>query len=308
VTSGLEVREREFAVLDVNANPSEPAVLGPAVTKLADNFWSISGGAIGPDGKLWFVERQYNRIYNWSETGGLKLERDTSLAPVNLAVDKSGNVMVLSSDGPEGTVYSFKPGSPEQQLSLIAPREGAGAAASIAIPGNWWNNGEFKDQYDPATDHFTTLAEMFARDMAVPNTRHYASPDGSLVLPAWRTLPQGPWRWSPAMQTYGFVTARPGDRVFISNGSEDKTYSGTLGAGGAVTELKAFANRGGESVAQGPDGRVYVANGQVFVYGADGKETGRIDVPARPLQLLFGGADKRTLYILTHHALYSVRP
>jgi len=31
-------------------------------------------------------------------------------------------------------------------------------------------------------------------------------------------------------------------------------------------------------------------------------------VPERPLQLLFGSADRRTLFILTHHALYSVRP
>jgi sugar lactone lactonase YvrE len=80
-----------------------------------------------------------------------------------------------------------------------------------------------------------------------------------------------------------------------------------VGQGGALTDLKPVADRGGESVAVGPDGQVYVANGQVFIYGADGKQTGRIDVPARPLQLIFGGADKRTLYILTHHALYATQ-
>ena len=61
-------------------------------------------------------------------------------------------------------------------------------------------------------------------------------------------------------------------------------------------------------MAAGPDGRVYVANGQVFVYDASGRALGRIDVPERPLQLLFGGVDGRTLFILTHHALYSSRP
>jgi sugar lactone lactonase YvrE len=52
---------------------------------------------------------------------------------------------------------------------------------------------------------------------------------------------------------------------------------------------------------------VYVANGHIFIYREDGAEEGRIDVPERPLQLLFGGTDGRTLFILTHRALYATR-
>jgi hypothetical protein len=149
--------------------------------------------------------------------------------------------------------------------------------------------------------------------MAVRKQRDYVSPDRSLVLPAFRVWQQGPanhlgWRFSDTLDTYGWVTGRVGERIYIANGSENRTYSGLLGAGGAVTDLKPFAPRGGESVAAGPDGRVYVANGQVFVYAADGRELGRIDVPERPLQLLFGGPDGRTLFILTHHAVYSALP
>ena len=81
-----------------------------------------------------------------------------------------------------------------------------------------------------------------------------------------------------------------------------------MGAGGTLTNLKPFANRGGESVAVDGQGRVFVANGQIFVYGPDGVQTGRIDVPERPLQILFGGPDKRTLFILTHRALYAAKP
>jgi sugar lactone lactonase YvrE len=45
----------------------------------------------------------------------------------------------------------------------------------------------------------------------------------------------------------------------------------------------------------------------VFVYAPDGKPLGQIDVPDRPLQLIVGGSDRRTLFILTHHALYAAR-
>ena len=54
-------------------------------------------------------------------------------------------------------------------------------------------------------------------------------------------------------------------------------------------------------------GNVYVANGQIFVYDRQGKQIGRIDVPERPIDIVFGGADGRTLFILAHHALFSVK-
>ena len=76
-------------------------------------------------------------------------------------------------------------------------------------------------------------------------------------------------------------------------------------ANGTLGDLQPFAERGGESVVADSAGNVYIANGQVFVHDASGKLTGRIDVPERPVQLLFGGADRRTLFILTHRALYS---
>lgn len=311
VTSGLQVREHEFAVLDVPGTPPLPAQ-GPAVRTLHDGFYSIAGAAVDANGKLYFVDRRFQTIYGWSKNEGLTIERDDALDPVNLAFDKSGNLLVLSSDGAQGTVYAFKPGSTNSRIEVIKPtpvKERRDAA--VALPGNVWNNGEFRDQLDLATDRFTTLAEMFVRDMGQSKAEEYVSPDGSLVLPAFPVHEQGPpnflgWRFSDTLDTYGFVTAKPGERVFLSNGSEDKTYSGIVGPGGSVTDLKPFANRGGESVAVGPDGRVYIANGQVFVYAPDGSAVGRIDVPERPLQLIFGGEKGRTLFILAHHALFAV--
>ena len=313
-THGLEMREREFAALDVHAGAAPaPAPHAPAgaVEMLADGFHSISGASVDAQGALYFVDHAKQRIYSWSPARGLGLLRDNALDPVNTAVDRAGNLMVLSSDGREGTVYSFDPRAPEGPVRVIAPTPAAPHPGALTVmPVNFWNNGEFKDQFDVQTYRFTTLAEMFARDMAAPKAREYVSPDGSLVLPAYRTFQQGPsnflgWRFSDALDAYGFTTARVGSRVFISNESEDKTYSGVLGAGGAVTDLKPFADRGGESVAVDAQGRVYVANEQVFVYAPDGRELRRIDVPERPLQLVVSEAGGGRLFILAHHALFS---
>jgi hypothetical protein len=314
VTHGLEVREREFARLDVSADPATPPASTPQPTKLAGDFWSASGGAVGPDGTLYFVDNHFQRIWSWAADTGLKLVRDDTLDPVNLAMDKAGDLLVLSSAGKSGTVYSFKPGAPATELTVLQPEPATNhPGADTLLPGNWWVNGEFKDQLDPKTYEFTTLAEMFRAYAATPKAEQYVSPDGSLVLPAFRTLSLGPpnhlgLRFSDTLDAYSIVPAKPGSRVYLSNDSEDRTYTGLAGANGSVTDVEPFVNRGGESVVAGPDGRVYVANGQVFVYRPDGTPAGEIDVPERPLQLIFGGKDKRTLFILTHHSLYSVRP
>ena len=65
--------------------------------------------------------------------------------------------------------------------------------------------------------------------------------------------------------------------------------------------------QGGESLAQDADGNVYLAAGQIFAYSPAGKLLGSIDVPERPHDILFGGKDRRTLYLLSDHSLYAVR-
>jgi sugar lactone lactonase YvrE len=321
VTHHLEVREREFAVLDVPENPPAPAaadayaVIAPGVKieKLADGFFSISGAAVDAHGKLYFVDHHNQNIYGWSQAEGLTIERDTPLDPVNLAFDKAGDLLVVSSTGPGGSVYSFHPGSPEDQITVLAPVPATPhAGAAVVLPGNYWNNGEFRNQLDFNTLTYRTLAAMFAADVSTPKAKEYLSPDGSVFLPAGRVFQQGPpdstgWRFSDNLDTYGFISALPGQRVYVSSSSEDRTYSAHVAADGALTDLQPFAERGGESVAVDGHGNVYVANGEIFVYTPAGKMIGRIDVPERPIDLIFGGEDHSTLFILAHHTLFAVK-
>ncbi len=315
MTGRQEVREREFAKLDVPAAPASAATtsavpVSPGVEKLADGFYSIAGGTVDAKGKLYFIDRFFQRIHGWSKEAGLSIVSDAPLDAVNLAVDRSGKLLVQSSAGRDGTVYSIDPAKPAE-VTLIEPtaaRTHRGAAT--LLPVNVWANGEFADRIDPKTHTYPTLADFFTTKMGEAKPQEYVSPDGSLTLPAFRVWNQGPddhrgWRWSDTLDAHGLVAAEPGARVTLTNASENRTYSGLVGEGGKVTDLKIVADRGGESVARDASGNLYVANGQVFVYGPDGALVRRIDVPDRPLQLLIGGTDRRTLFILTHHALYS---
>ena len=135
-THNVEVRQREFAWLDVSGAAPAPKAAAPSlvleagakVRKLAGGFFNISGGVTHPSGDFYFVDAHWQRIYRWHAADGqLSTERDASLDPINLAVDKAGNLIVVSYSG-NGTVYTFMPGSPMDQLSLLKPVDAVAAA------------------------------------------------------------------------------------------------------------------------------------------------------------------------------------
>ncbi len=221
--------------------------------------------------------------------------------------------------GRAGTVYTFTPQGPLDALTVLQPTDRpAGRETTFLLPSTVWADGQFRSHLDLSTYQYETLQQMFTREVTTAQPKAYVSPDGSLALPAFRVFTQGPggsypgmdetgWRWSHALDTFSLMPARPGERVYLTSGAENRTYRGVLREDGTVGDLQVFAERGGESVVADPSGNVYVANGQIFVYRPTGELAGRIDVPERPTGLRFGGAGGRTLYVLTHRTLYAVR-
>ncbi|MGH9450003.1 MAG: glycosyl hydrolase family 28-related protein [Terriglobia bacterium] len=302
-TFHFDVRNREFAWLDISGNPPPrkppvaPPVLQPGakLKRLATGFFNISGAAADGAGRLYFVDAHWQRIYRWSpETKTLSVVRDNPLEPVNLAFDKAGDLMVVSYEG-KGTVYWFRPGSPEYEVALLKPEQATQRPGMTAVlPVEYWR-----------------IRNGFTRAIPKEMPYQYISPDHTTFIPAGEDFVAGQLRWgtklADVLQSFGLAKAVSGRAFYITDESEEKTYSAVVNPDGTLSELKLFAQQGGESVAQDGEGNVYVAAGQVFVYSPSGKKIGTIDVPERPLDLVFGGRDGRTLFILTHCSLYAVR-
>jgi sugar lactone lactonase YvrE len=317
----LEPRASGASAATAAARGAAPAFRGATVERLADGFHSIAGAAVDAAGTLYFVDHREQRIFSWSPSARLRVLRDAPLDPVNLGVDRAGHLLVLSSAGPAGTVYALKPGDPSGALTVLQPQPRAASAAAtpaFLLPSAIWVDGQFRNHLNLTTYEYETHAQMFAREATTAAAKAYVSPDGSLLLPAGRVFTQGPdgsypgmdetgWRWSHALDTFGLIAARPGERVYVTSGAENRTYRGVVRDDGTLGDLAVFAERGGEGAIADRDGNVYVANGQIFVYGPAGTPLGRIDVPERPTGVRFGGPGGRTLYVLTHHALYAVR-
>ena len=120
-------------------------------------------------------------------------------------------------------------------------------------------------------------------------------------------MPYFGYKLAHLLQASGLAKAAPGKPFYVTNEAEQRTYTGTVNPDGTLSGLRLFAEQGGESLAQDSAGNVYLAAGQIFVYNSAGKPIDTIVVPERPIQVVFGGKDRRTLFIVTQRSLYAVK-
>jgi len=136
------------------------------------------------------------------------------------------------------------------------------------------------------------------------------SPDQTTFILAGDDFVSGEMAWGTkrgdVITSYGLQKAIPGQPIYVTDSYQEKTYSAVVGPDGTLSNIKLFSEEGGTSVAQDNDGNVYIAAGQVLVYNKSGKRIGTIDVPERPVDLIFGGSDRRTLFILSRHSLFCI--
>ena len=112
---------------------------------------------------------------------------------------------------------------------------------------------------------------------------------------------------SDLIRAFGLQRARPGERVYLTSEAEVATWSALVGDDGSLSDLRLFANRGGEGLATDAEGNVYLLAGHVYVYDPSGALLDTVEVPGRPTQAAFGSPDRRTLFLAARDALYAVR-
>jgi sugar lactone lactonase YvrE len=294
--SGVTNRELEIAALTIPAHPA-PAATSTAgrvlARRLTGGFFNASGATVDAHGRLYFVDPIKQMIYRYLPAEKTLQEvSDHPIDPANIFFDKADNLMVVSYAG-TGTVYTFQPDSPAAGMHILKPepaRPQPGRTAVLAV------------------DHWRFDSER-ATDIGGAKPWQYVSPDGSTFLPAGEDFVGGALyygvKMADVLRAFSLAKATPGKPFYVSDEGQKKTFVAQVNPDGSLTQVKLFANQGGESIAVAPDGKVYIAAGQIYVYRPDGTPVGEIDVPERPTSLAFGGTDGRTLFILARTSLYS---
>jgi sugar lactone lactonase YvrE len=302
-TSGINVRQREFAWLDISGKTTAPnAKLKSTVLedqadikKLAGGFFNISGAAVDKAGNVYFVDAKWQTIYRWSVADKqLSKVRDNPLDPVQLAFDRAGNLMVISYAG-NGTVYSFDPNSKSVNITLLQAQFAvARPGLTPILPVDVWRN-----------------ENDFVQAVSVKKPYQFVSLDGTTFIPAGNDFVSGELYYGSkihdVLRAFGMAPVTPGKKFYVTNEEGQTTYSAAIDSFGGIEDLQLFQHVGGESVTTDQAGNVYIAAGQIFVYDSAGKYLETIEIPERPSQLLFGGPDGRTLFIAARTSLYAVQ-
>lgn len=290
----IEVREHEFASLDVSqkisrrklSKKSPVADAGAKIEKLASGFFNISGGAIDSRGNFYFVDSRPKNIYRWDSAARQLSTNSVSFQPVNLAVDAAGDLLVVSYD--DDSVFAI---DPNNKISALRPQPIADSSG--------------KELFLPVSDW-----SLNRRSLSHP-TEQFVSPDGSTVLPVGESFLSGEMAWgvklSPQIRAFGLARAISGKPFYVTDESHSQTWKAEVNPDGSLTNFQLFAENGGESVTTDSEGNVYLAAGQIYVYSPQGNLIDTIETSQRPIQILFGGSDGKTLFVTARDSLYSLR-
>lgn len=305
----IEVRPWEFARLLVTGDEASTFAgtsnSGTAV-RIAADLEFAEGAAHDSKGNLYFCDHRLRRVWQWSPEKGLKLLADFPWKPNNVAVDTHDNVIVtfrydrqpgfaadpvsvetlpdasgssFSGWGNSGfatLAYAIDPKDPENSIRLLdlVPMGSVTNVAKALYPSNRW-----RDYHD------------FWTNVIYRPEKSFVAPDGRTIIPQQYDL----------VRSTSLIEAIPGGRVFLSDDYDRRVISAAVAADGSLSDPKLFVERGEFGVATDAAGNVYVADGEVLVYGPDGAYKRTIRVPERPASLTVIGSK---LFITARSGVY----
>jgi hypothetical protein len=314
INTGIEVRPVELARLyisGITAKAAEAPVCGD-VQLLARGFEFALGLCTDSKGNVYFAEQRLKRIYKWSdEDNSLQLVADYPWAPLSLACDSEDNLLVVFRYDPQpgfilnrepekytnppdaagtsfsgwgnsgfGTrIYAIDPGNPDETIRELekVPMGSIGNLYKALYPANRW-----RDSHD-----FNSISVARAVDC-------HLAPDGKTIIPVCYDL----------ARSCALAEAFPGKSMFAADEYDKRTVKFDVDSLGYLSNLQYFAEKGEFCSVPDRQGKVYMADGDIYIYGADGKQTGMIHVPERPSTIVFGGRSGNTLFITGRSALY----
>jgi len=305
----------DFAKLTITGD-EPPGLMLPSETwevrKLASGFVFGTGLTADSKGNVYFAEHDRKRIYSVSAgEGTIRMISDHPWKPFTLSTDTHDNLLVifrydpqpgylvngeqesvdrLEDDNPmysgwgnsgwAARAYAMDPDNPDATFRPLQKlsRGTLPKVAQAIYPASRW-----RSNFDEAIVY-------------VPDSM-FVAPDGVTVIPETYDLGR----------SASLTAAIPGEPFFVAKEINKTLVRLEVAENGTLSNPAEEFSRGEYSIAKGPDGNLYVADGQIFVLDSNFEELRRINLEERPISMAFGGTDGKVLFVTTHSSVYAIR-
>jgi gluconolactonase len=256
---------------------------GAQVEKIADGFTFTEGPAADSKGDVYFSDIPNADIHHWS-VANQKLTTFTneSGGTNGLYVDKDGQL--LGCQTVDKRVVSIDP-----KTKKITPLASEFQGEPFNKPNDLWIDSK-------GGVYFTD--PNYGRGALTQDGEHvyYIPPERDKVIRVIDDL----------VKPNGLIGTPDGKTLYVADAGAKKTYQYTIAADATLEDKTLFADTGSDGVTLDEMGNLYVTADGVDVYSPEGKLIMSIDIPERPANVTFGGADNTTLFITARSGFYAV--
>jgi len=278
-----------LTVFTINGSPMPSGKAGEGVIKpgsklviLEKGFRFTEGPAVDKRGTLYFTDIRKNLIHMWADNTGLGVYRKNSDGANGLYFAKSGNLVACL--GGAKRVVSFD----QKDISSVLAAEYDGKPFNQ--PNDLWihpDGGIFFS--DP----------VYGGGTQTQDGQHvyYISPDRLRVIRVVDDM----------IRPNGLIGTPDGRFLYIADPGAQKTWRYSINKDGSLSDKALFVESGSDGMTIDSRGNIYITRRKVHIYDPKGKLIDEFSTPARPTNLCFGGADKKTLYITASTFLCSIQ-
>ena len=280
--------------------PDIPGVVagGTPVELVKDDFKETEGSIAFPDGGIIFTETKTSRILKVGKDGSTSVFLENTNGSNGLAFDSQGrliSVQVTPGMARVGVIY------PKGSEAVLADNfEGKRFSRPNDLVVNKKGGVYFTDSGPSRPEE--------AANLEMPPAVYYIPPGGKIMKVAGGiTRPNG-IQLSPDERTL-YVNDWIGENLVAFDVAPDGTLRNrrNLARYQGVMSTPRGINSGADGLAVDSQGRLYsTTNAGVEIFSPQGKHLGTIPIAKKPQNLAFSGADKRTLYVVGHFAVYKI--
>lgn len=316
MNKNVSIYPLSFALAKVSGNEASRRPAGKAFepVKIGRGYQFATGATADSKGNVYFCEGAQRKIYKWdAATGAVTLVSDYPYTPQALAMDTQDNLIVFCR-------WSGQPGYRGETITMIQSYKDANSNYS-GWGNGMWGIAAYAIDTKTTADTMVPLSlvptsSVKAKRVIYPShslrdndfkelydnrlpEQSYLAPDGVTIVP----------NFFDVCRAIEFTAVTPGQKepLYIAWEDPKTTYKFNVNADGSLALQDGTIKRGEYGMAYDKAGNFYLAEGQIFVFDKNGKETRRVEVEERPMSMEVGGADGEFLLVTTNSSLYRIR-